>query len=56
MDVERDPVDDKLQEVMVLRENEDEAGARRLLYEVLADGDDEQRRVATNILRELDTP
>jgi sec-independent protein translocase protein TatC len=41
---------------MVLRENEDEAAVRQLLYEVLAEGDDDQRRVARNILKQLDTP
>jgi sec-independent protein translocase protein TatC len=50
-----DPVEEMLEQVKVLREREDEAGARRLLYRVLADGDDEQRRVAMNILEQLDT-
>jgi sec-independent protein translocase protein TatC len=49
-----DPVDAMLEEVMALREREDEAGARKLLYRVLADGDDDQRRVAMNILAQLD--
>ncbi len=51
-----DPVAQKLERVMELREEEDEAGARALLYEVLADGDDDQRRVARNILAQLDQP
>ncbi len=51
-----DPVARKLERVMELREDEDEAGARALLYEVLADGDDDQRRVARNILAQLDQP
>jgi sec-independent protein translocase protein TatC len=50
-----DPVDEMLEQVKALREREDEAGARRLLYRVLADGDDEQRRVAMNILEQLDS-
>ena len=50
-----DPVDDKLALVQALREKEDLAGARRLLYEVLEDGDDDQRRVARNILAQFDT-
>ncbi len=50
-----DPVDDKLALVQTLREKEDLAGARRLLYEVLEDGDDDQRRVARNILAQFDT-
>jgi sec-independent protein translocase protein TatC len=51
---ETDPVDAMLEEVMVLREREDETGARKLLYRVLAEGDDDQRRVALNILGQLD--
>jgi sec-independent protein translocase protein TatC len=50
------PVDEKLRRIHELRELEQEAEARRLLYEVLEDGDEEQRRVARNILTELDTP
>lgn len=50
-----DPVDEKLAQVQVLRDKEDLAGARRLLCQVLEDGDDEQRRVARNILAQLDT-
>lgn len=46
----------KLQRVKELREGEDDAGARRLLYEVLAEGDEDQRRVARNILDQMDTP
>jgi sec-independent protein translocase protein TatC len=50
-----DPVEAKLEQVMELREDEDEAGARKLLYEILAEGDEEQRQVARNILEQLDT-
>lgn len=50
----RDPVDEKLARVMELRESEDELAVRRLLYEVLGEGDDRQREVARNILRQLD--
>lgn len=53
---EPDPVERKLERIMVLRESEDYPEARRLLYEVLEEGDDEQRRVARNILGQLDTP
>lgn len=49
-------VDAKLLKVMDLRERDDHDGARRLLYEVLIDGNEEQRRVAQNILAQLDTP
>ena len=50
-----DPVDDKLALIQSLRGKDDLAGARRLLYEVLEDGDDDQRRVARNILAQFDT-
>ena len=50
-----DPVDLKLQRVQELRDVEDEAGARGLLYQVLEEGNDEQRKVARNILEQLDT-
>ncbi len=53
---EPDLVEDKLKQVKELREREDVAGARKLLYEVLEDGDDEQRYVARNILAQLDAP
>jgi sec-independent protein translocase protein TatC len=53
-DSELDPVDAKLERVMMLREAQDEAGVRKLLYEVLAEGDEDQRRVARNILEQLD--
>ncbi len=49
-----DPLEAKLRQVQALRERGDETGARRLLYEVLAEGDAEQRRVARNILDQLD--
>lgn len=51
-----DPVDEKLRRINELRELEREDDVRRLLYEVLEDGDEEQRRVARNILTELDRP
>jgi sec-independent protein translocase protein TatC len=51
---EPDPVEQKLARIKVLRDREDYAGARRLLYEVLEDGDDEQRFVARDILAQLD--
>jgi len=49
-----DPVDEKLRRIHELRELEREDDVRRLLYEVLEEGDEEQRRVARNILTELD--
>lgn len=53
---EPDPVEEKLRRVQELREQEDIVGARKLLYEILEDGDDEQRYVARNILAQLDAP
>jgi len=44
----------KIWQINKLRDNEDYVGARRLLYEVLEEGDDEQRRVARNILDQMD--
>ncbi len=49
-----DPVDAKLQEANRLRDLEDEEDARKLLYEVLQEGSDEQVMVARNILAQLD--
>jgi sec-independent protein translocase protein TatC len=51
-----DPVDEKLARIKELREREREGEARGLLYEVLEEGDDEQRHVARNILAQLDAP
>jgi sec-independent protein translocase protein TatC len=51
-----DPVDEKLGRIHELRELEREDEVRRLLYEVLEEGDEEQRAVARNILTELDRP
>lgn len=51
-----DPVHALLEQVAVLRDLENEAGARQLLYRILADGDESQRRVALNILTEMDRP
>lgn len=53
---EPDPVEQKLKRIKELREQEDDTGARKLLYQVLEDGDDEQRYVARNILGQLDSP
>jgi sec-independent protein translocase protein TatC len=52
---ESDSVEEKLKQVKELREQENIAGARTLLYDVLEEGDDEQRYVARNILRQLDS-
>jgi sec-independent protein translocase protein TatC len=49
-----DPVDEMLQRVQRLRDQEDLAEARQLLYQVLEQGDADQRRVARNILAQLD--
>jgi len=51
-----DPIDALLERVKELRERENEAGARQLLYRVLADGNESQRFVAMNILTEMDQP
>ncbi|MBP9604213.1 MAG: twin-arginine translocase subunit TatC [Chromatiaceae bacterium] len=55
-DEDIDPIDALLERVTELRDLENEAGARQLLYRVLADGDESQRGVAMNILTEMDRP
>ena len=50
-----DVVDSKLQRVMTLRDEEKHDEARNLLYEVLAEGNEEQVGVARNILEQLDS-
>ncbi len=50
-----DPVDAKIRRINRLRDEEDDAGARKLLYEVLAEGNEEQVMVARNILAQLDS-
>ena len=50
-----DLVDSKLERVMSLRMQGDEVTARNLLYEVLAEGNEDQKRVAMNILQQMDT-
>jgi sec-independent protein translocase protein TatC len=49
-----DPVDELLQRVQRLRDQENLTEARDLLYQVLEQGDADQRRVARNILAQLD--
>jgi sec-independent protein translocase protein TatC len=49
-----DPVDAKLVRVNELREAMDFSAARKLLYEVLVEGNEEQVRTARNILDQLD--
>jgi len=49
-----DPVEVKIREVQKLRDAEDLAAARRLLYEILAEGSADQINVARNILSQLD--
>ena len=40
---------------MSLRMEGDDQAARNLLYEVLAEGNEDQKRVARNILQQMDT-
>jgi sec-independent protein translocase protein TatC len=49
-----DDVGEKLKEVQKLRNEGNEAAARKVLYEVLAEGDEDQINVARNILAQLD--
>lgn len=53
---EYERIDAKLLRVQELRDAENETAARALLYQVLAEGNDEQRKVARNILAQMDTP
>jgi len=50
-----DPIEEKLRRVQALRDVDDQAGARSLLYEVLAEGNEDQRKVARNVLAQLDS-
>ncbi len=47
--------EEKLRAVQALREAGNPAAARALLYELLEDGNEDQRRVARNILAQIDT-
>jgi len=49
-----DLVESKLNRIMSLRMEGDEQGARALLYEVLSEGNEDQKRVARNILQQMD--
>jgi sec-independent protein translocase protein TatC len=49
-----DPVEALIRQANALRGEGNTAGARHLLYRVLEDGDSDQRRVARNILADLD--
>ncbi|MGD2118896.1 MAG: twin-arginine translocase subunit TatC [Chromatiales bacterium] len=49
-----DPVDVKLAQVMEYRKEDNLKAARALLYEVLEEGDEQQQRVARNILAQFD--
>ena len=49
-----DAVDSKLMRIIKLRDEENLGEARKLLYEVLAEGNEEQVGVARNILEQLD--
>ncbi len=50
-----DAVDEKLEQVMRLREEDRYEEARRLLYEILVEGNELQVKVARNILDQLDS-
>lgn len=54
MPEEPDLAEQKLQRIKALRDREEQMDVRRLLYEVLEEGNAEQRRVAWNILGQLD--
>jgi sec-independent protein translocase protein TatC len=49
-----DRVDEKIERANRLRELDNHFAARQVLYEVLEEGDESQRRVARNILKQLD--
>jgi sec-independent protein translocase protein TatC len=53
-DVGPDPIEELLRQANRLRADGNVSAARHLLYRVLEDGDDDQRRVARNILADLD--
>ena len=52
---EKESVENKLHRIRELRNSGDEPALRQLLYEILAEGDEEQRMVARNILEQLDS-
>ncbi|MBT2970036.1 MAG: twin arginine-targeting protein translocase TatC [gamma proteobacterium symbiont of Ctena orbiculata] len=54
-DAEIDRVRIKLEQVQKLRDNGDVDGARELLYQILEEGNPDQRVVARNILAQLDS-
>jgi sec-independent protein translocase protein TatC len=54
-DDEIDPVRIKLEKIQECRNRGDVDGARNLLYEVLEEGDPDQRVVARNVLVQLDS-
>ncbi|MEJ2621517.1 MAG: twin-arginine translocase subunit TatC [Candidatus Thiodiazotropha sp.] len=51
----QDPLEVKLQQVQQFRASGDVEQARKLLYEILQDGNTDQRMVARNILAQLDS-
>lgn len=51
-----DRVEEKIRRANRLRELNNAFAARQVLYEVLEEGDESQRQVARNILRQLDEP
>ncbi|HHH39585.1 MAG TPA: twin-arginine translocase subunit TatC [Sedimenticola sp.] len=49
-----DPVEQKLRRVQELRDEENLTSARGVLYEILSEGNEDQKAVARNILQQLD--
>ena len=49
-----DPVEDKIRRANQLRDLGNDFAARQMLYQVLEEGDADQRQVARNILSQLD--
>ncbi|MFZ0792095.1 MAG: FimV/HubP family polar landmark protein [Chromatiaceae bacterium] len=47
-------MEEKIERANRLRELDNPFAARKVLYEVLEEGDESQRRVARNILNQLD--
>jgi len=52
---DKETVEQKLHRIRELRNSGDETALRNLLYEILAQGDENQRLVARNILEQLDS-
>jgi len=52
---EKESVESKLHRIRELRDRGDEGALRQLLYEILAEGNEKQQKVARNILEQLDS-